>query len=123
MDLHALLCQERLDSQAVIAFMHNVLRSERGPLFWFWDNAAIHTDATIATFRARYPRLRLCPFPTYAPELNPTESVWAKTDEQLASRLIYNTEQLMQQVSDALCRIRNSQTLLWSCVTGSDLPG
>jgi transposase len=121
-NLHALTTSDNVASEEIILFMQEVLRHERGRLFWFWDGAPIHDNDPVDRFVAAHPRLRLIQLPAYAPELNPSEFIWAQADEHLSSRVIRNLAQLNHEVAQSLCRTRKSQRLLWACIKASNLP-
>jgi transposase len=122
LDLHAHICHGSIDTDVAIGFLRDVLRHERGPIFWFWDNVPFHKDPRVLAFLAQHPRLRICYFPTYAPELNPDEFVWTQLHDQLANSLLLDRPQLDQALADALCRTRDSQSLLRACIKSSGLP-
>jgi putative transposase len=120
--LHALTTTGNVSSEEILLFMQHVLRHEPGLIFWIWDGAPIHDNDPVGRFVSAHPRLRLIQLPAYAPELNPCELIWAQTEEQLSSRLIFNMNQLSQHVTQSLLRSCNSQDLLWSCIYASNLP-
>ena len=121
-NLHALTTTGKVAAEEIVCFMSEVLRQECGLIFWFWDGASIHDNASVRQFLTQNPRLRLIYFPAYAPELNPCEGVWAQAVDQLASKLIFNLEQLGLEVAKSLRRTRSSQQLLWACIKASNLP-
>lgn len=121
-NLHALTTMDKVAAEEIVCFMSEVLRRERGLLFWFWDGAPIHENASVRCFLAEHPRLRLIGLPAYAPELNPCEGVWAQAVDQLSSKLILSLQQLGLEVAKSLRRTRDSQHLLWACVKASNLP-
>ncbi len=49
-----------------------------------WDQGTIHRRTEVRHFIDPYPRLDVCDFPAYAPELNPAEYVWNHADRALA---------------------------------------
>ena len=102
--------------------MSEVMFRERGLLFWFWDGAPIHDNASVHRFLAHHPRVRLICLPAYAPELNPSEGIWAQAVEQLSSKLILSLQQLSTELAKSLQRTRDSQQLLWACIKASNLP-
>jgi transposase len=50
-----------------------------------WDNLGGHTSALMRTLIATRAWLRVYQLPSYAPELNPVESVWSHLKRSLAN--------------------------------------
>ncbi|MET9252103.1 transposase [Nonomuraea sp. NPDC003709] len=48
-----------------------------GPIVLIWDNVNIHVDALMRSLIDTRPWLTVFYLPTYAPELNPVETVWS----------------------------------------------
>jgi transposase len=107
----------------VAAFLRHLLRHLRGAVIVLWDNGRIHRGPLIRELCRRVPRLRLVPFPPYAPELNPDEGVWSITKADLANGRPDEVEALRVQLLGSLARrLRRSQRDLRGCITQSDLP-
>jgi transposase len=106
----------------VCDFLRHVLRHLRGPVILLWDRATIHQGPALRALSAAFPRLRIEYFPTYAPELNPDESVWAMTKQHLANGRPDSIPELQAQLLASLTGIRRSQRTLRGCITRSDLP-
>ncbi len=87
-----------------------------------WDKHPIHGCQKVKDFLAGHPRLPVYPFPTGAPELNPTEFVWTQISEYTASTAPHNGAELRVNVFAAIARTRRSQKRLWACIFASDLP-
>jgi len=66
--------------------------------------------------------LHLEAFPPYAPELNPDEGVWNHLKKTLANGRPDTQNELMDVLSDEICRLGASQILLRGCIKQSDLP-
>ena len=75
--LHVQTFRHSLKGEQVLAFLKRLLAQVRGPLVLVWDNAAIHVRRLVVDFIADHPRVSLVRLPSYAPELNPVELVWA----------------------------------------------
>jgi hypothetical protein len=107
-------------------YMHvhaeNILRHLRGPVELLWDGGSIHKRDDVKGFLSQHPRLRVHRFPAYAPELNPDELVWTKMKTDLSNGAPEDIRQLDATLRRSFRRIHGSQTLLWSCILGSDLP-
>lgn len=61
----------------VVAFFEHLLAHLPGPVTVVLDNAGIHKARQVRDFMAGQDRLALVFLPSYAPELNPIEWVWA----------------------------------------------
>jgi transposase len=88
------------------------------------DNSSTHNDEgeLMQKLLARHPRLKIEHFPSYAPELNPDEGVWALAKKELANGCPKNVEGLMESIICAIDRIRKSPAKLRGCILQSDLP-
>ena len=106
----------------VRAFLTHLLRHLRGPIVLLWDRGTIHRRREVTQWITAHPRLRVEPFPAYAPELNPAEYVWNQADRALANGAPMDLVQLHSRLQHSVRRIRRSQTLLWSCIYASDVP-
>lgn len=56
-----------------------------GPIVLVWDNLGGHTSALMRRLVATRTWLRVYQLPSYAPELNPVESVWSHLKRSLAN--------------------------------------
>lgn len=117
-DLHT----KNIRQPEVCTFVRHLLRHLRGNLFLLWDRATIHRGDPIKALCRRYRRLRLVPFPSYAPELNPDEGIWALAKNRLANGRPRDTYDLMLDLIRTLDHTAKSQSLLRGCITQSDLP-
>lgn len=104
------------------AFLQHLLRHLHGPVDLLWDRGSIHRRREVRAFLAKHPRLRVHYFPAYAPELNPAEYVWARTDRALANSAPDDLAELRRNLDTSVRRLRRSQRLLWACIYASDLP-
>ena len=111
-----------LRRREVCRFVSHLLRHLRGPIFLLWDNIAIHRGGPIEKLRDRNPRLRLVPFPAYAPELNPDEGVWRTCKAQLANGQPEHLDRLWGDLFLTLEDLRASPSKLRGCIRQSDLP-
>jgi hypothetical protein len=106
----------------VCAFVSHLLRHLRGPVIVLWDRLWLHRSPAAHDLCRRLPRLRLEYFPSYAPELNPDERVWAFTKRRLANGNPDDRFALALSLLDALELCRTSQRQLRGCITHSGLP-
>ncbi len=72
---------DTLTGAQVIEFLEHLLVQVHGPIVLVWDRHPIHKRKGVKVFLARHPRLMVEWFPIAAPELNPTEGVWAQISE------------------------------------------
>jgi putative transposase len=99
-----------------------MLRHLRGHAIVLLDGGSIHKGPDVLALRARCPRLHLEWFPSYAPELNPDELVWAYFKATLANGHPRNLEELERTLSRLTKDVRRRPNLIRSFVTGSQLP-
>jgi transposase len=79
------LTQGRVNGEAILRALRKLLAQTRGPIVLIWDNAKIHTQKKVKAFIAKHRRLHEYNFPTYAPELNPVEYMWANANIRIAN--------------------------------------
>jgi transposase len=122
--LYYLLFYDNIGQEEVCVFLRGLLRQLRGPLIVLLDNSSTHNDEgeLMQKLLARHPRLKIEHFPSYAPELNPDEGVWALAKEELANGCPKNVEGLMESIIGAIDGIRKSPAKLRGCILQSDLP-
>jgi transposase len=106
----------------VCEFLRYLLRHLSGPVIALLDNSRTHQGDPLRDLCRRNPRLRLEYFPSYAPELNPDEGVWALAKRKLANGRPDDLVDLLIDVDRTLDRIASSRTLLRGCITHSGLP-
>ena len=83
-----------------------------GPIVLVWDNATLHTDALIRGLLAARSWLTVFQLPSYAPELNPQEGVWAHMKKSLANLAACGTDQLAALAKTRLKRMQYRPALL-----------
>lgn len=120
--LYYLLFFDNIGQDEVCVFVRQVLRHLRGPVILLLDNANMHKGQPIQELLACHPRLHLEYFPSYAPELNPDEAVWAQAKHSLANSCPDNVDELLDDVIRSLDQIRKSPACLRYCILQSDLP-
>jgi len=108
--------------QEVCFFLRDLLRHLRGPVIAILDNSQTHHGEPLARLQRRHSRLRIEHFPSYAPELNPDEGVWALAKRDLANGCPHNVDELMRDLIRSIDRIRRSPTKLRGCIRQSELP-
>lgn len=120
--LYCHLYEGNIRAEEVARFLRHLLRQISGPLVVLWDNSGIHRGDPVQELLFRTRRLHLVHFPAYAPELNPDESVWNHLKRQLANGRPETQEDLLDVLSDEICRLAADPTLLRACIRQSDLP-
>lgn len=107
----------------VIAFLRDLLRHLRGPVFLIWDRLNAHRGKKVQAFLARHGRLQMTFLPSYAPELNPDEYSWSHLKcHSLANYAPEHLDELQMTATAALERIRTQQSLLRGFVKAAGLP-
>lgn len=105
----------------VEAFVHHILRRLRGPIILLWDNSKTHRGPLIRKLLARFPRLRIEPLPSYAPELNPDEGVWNHAKRELANGHLQGPDELQLRLLEVFDTLVRSQRHLRACMHRSGL--
>jgi len=108
--------------EEVIAYLKHILRHIPGSIILVWDKHPIHRRRQVKEFLGHHPRVQVYEFPTSAPELNPTEFVWAQISESTAGTAPRDGAELSSHVHAGIARTRRSQPRLWACIHASDLP-
>lgn len=106
----------------MIQFLRHLLNVLPGSLVLVWDKHPMHRRRKVQEFLATHRRLHAYAFPTCAPELNPTEFVWAQVSEYTANSAPHDGAELGAKVRAGVARTRRSHRRLWACVHASDLP-
>jgi transposase len=119
--LYCHLYEDNIQGEEVASFLRHLLRQIQGPIIALLDNGQIHRGEPVQELLARTRRLHLEPFPAYAPELNPDEGVWNQLKRRLANGRPDTKAQLMDVLSEEICRLASSQQLLRGCIHQSDL--
>jgi hypothetical protein len=83
-----------------------------GPVVLVWDNSPLHTDALMRELLAGRSWLTVFQLPSYAPELNPDEGVWAHLKKSLANLAACSTDQLAALAKSRLKRMQYRPALL-----------
>jgi transposase len=71
------LYEHDIDGPTCAEFLRALLRRVRGPVTLIWDGLAVHRAPAVKTVLAKLTRVRVHRLPSYAPELNPVEPMWA----------------------------------------------
>mgnify|MGYP001583934178 CR=1 FL=1 len=120
--LYCQLYEDNIQGEEVAAFFRHLLHQVRGHRIVLLDNGTIHRGDPVQELLARTSRLHLEPFPSHAPELNPDEGVWNHLKGTLANGRPDTQAELMDVLSNEICRLAASQSLLRACIHQSELP-
>ncbi len=120
--LYCQLYEDNIQGEEVATFLRHLLHQVHGHLIVLLDNGKTHRGEPVQDLLARTSRLHLEPFPPYAPELNPDEGVWNHLKKTLANGRPDTQAELMDVLSDEICRLAASQCLLRGCIQQSKLP-
>ncbi|MGI5246049.1 transposase [Dactylosporangium sp. CA-139066] len=77
-----------------------------GPIVLVWDNLHGHRSTTMRALIATRPWLRVYQLPSYAPELNPSEGIWAHLKRSLANLAVHNITNLAHLAKNRLKRMQ-----------------
>jgi len=98
------------DYARLIAAAHHQLDA---PLIVIWDNLNTHVSAVMHEFTGAHPDwLTVVQLPSYAPELNACEGVWAATKNGLGNLAACTADQLAAVVRNRLKRIQYRPSLI-----------
>jgi transposase len=122
LSLYYLLFFDNIGQEEVCKFLQGVLRHLQGPIIVLLDNSSTHQGQPVQDLLDRNPRLHLEHFPSYAPELNPDEGVWALAKGELANSCPRDIDELMEDIIRSINGIRTSPAKLRGCIVQSDLP-
>jgi len=109
-----MLADANYDGEAILHFLQQLTRSQRGPIDLIWDRLPAHRGGPVTRWLARNRhRVRAHLLPGYAPELNPVELIWGHAKiNPLANFAPTEVEELLHQTQAALLTIAADQPLL-----------
>ncbi len=115
--------EEALTGVQVAEFLRHLLHHLPGKVMVVWDRASIHRSPEVKEVLASEEgkRLWLEQFPTAAPELNPTEGVWALLKDELKNLACLDLLDLRHELHLAYRRVRSDPELLISCFAQAGL--
>lgn len=107
------------DFAALLDAAHQQLK---GPIVLVWDNLRGHVSAAMRVLIAARPWLRVYTLPSYAPELNPVESVWSHLKRSLANLAAGNITHLAGLAKNRLKKMQYTDGLIDGFLKGTGLP-
>lgn len=113
---------QNLTATHIAAFLRTLLAQVRTPIVLLWDRLPGHRAALIARLERQHRRLHLEFFPSYAPELNPVEYLWAYLKSNpLAQFAPADLESLARTARLHARRLQRKPTLLRGFIHASPL--
>ncbi|CAN5173073.1 IS630-like element ISDra3 family transposase [soil metagenome] len=108
----------------VVAYLKKLRATLGGPLTILWDGSRIHDRSrAVQAFLATHPDVRTERLPSYAPELNPDELVWAWTKfGRLGNLAAANTDWLRDYLWTEFEYVKRHPELLASFIDKTHLP-
>lgn len=97
------------DYAALLDAAHQYLKA---PIVVVWDNLNTHISAAMRKLVASRDWLHVIQLPAYAPDLNPTESVWSHVKRSLGNLAVTSVDHLATVVRNRLKRIQYRPHLL-----------
>jgi hypothetical protein len=92
------------------------------PMTVIWDNLGAHHAGDLQDWAATQPWLELAYLPSYAPELDPVEGLWADLKGcELANRCCADRKELVATTQVGSIRVRRDPELLRSFLAGTGL--
>lgn len=116
--LYLTMQEQAFDSDAVVAFLEQLLDQISGKLLIIWDGAAIHRSQTIKAFLAdgAAARIWLARLPAYAPDLNPDEGIWHYLKHvELKNVCCDDMADLRQNLTAATGKLRQKPEIIKAC--------
>jgi transposase len=106
----------KLNAEAFVAFLQNFMQGRSGKTFLVIDGHPAHTAKLVDRYlETTKGRLELHRLPTYAPDLNPDEFVWAHMKKNgVSKKPLKQNESLQKRVDEDLLKIRANPDLVKS---------
>lgn len=113
-----------IHKEDTVAFLRHLLRHSRRYVIVVWDRGPTHTAALTQRFlRDNWRRIEAHYLPTYAPELNPAEVLWAQMKaHEMRGLTPHHLGELKEALRLAVMRIRAKPWLVRSFFRGCELP-
>jgi len=93
-----------------------------GPLTLIWDKLQAHRSKRVKSLLAEHPRLTIIYLPSYAPDLNPVETLWCLTKyHRMANHTLDDLNDLLHEAQRHVRTVADDQQLLNACFTSAGL--
>ncbi|HSH96519.1 MAG TPA: IS630 family transposase [Roseimicrobium sp.] len=104
-------------SPEAAAFVHRLLAEYPGRrIDLIWDNLNAHRSKLVKELLADHPNLHLHYLPPYAPDLNPTETLWCLSKHhRLGNHAIDNIPELESEARRVIHEVAGNRELLQAC--------
>jgi putative transposase len=106
------------DFPRFLALLHSRLD---GPVTVIWDNYSSHISKHVKQYAQKQDWLTIIQMPSYAPELNPVELLWAHAKEKIANRAFRSIDELHRATKRALRYVQRHPELLLAFLAGTGL--
>lgn len=105
---------ENVHGEDTVAYLRQLRRHIPGPMTIVWDRGNVHDrSGAVRAYLAQHPEIQTERFPSYAPELNPDESVRGQTKYgRLANFAPEDTAELRRVLVEELERLAGQPELL-----------
>jgi len=110
--------KDSYDGEAVVAFLHVLLRKIAGKILLIWDGSPIHHGQAVKDFlrTGAAQRLQLEQLPGYAPDLNPDEGIWNYLKRaELGNVCCTDLADLRHRLLRAAVRVRHKPDIIRAC--------
>ena len=124
LNLHFELLPANAHGEDVVEYLKKLRATLGGPLTVLWDGRRIHDRSkAVQAYLATHPEVRTERLPSYAPELNPDELVWAWTKfGRLGNLAAANTDWLRDYLWTEFEYVKRHPELLASFIDKTHLP-
>ena len=110
------------DGQSITAFLRVIQEMAKHPITIIWDSVGIHLSRPVAAYLSRNGSILSEPFPAYAPELNPVDSVWSHVKYgRLPNYTPFDLPELRGTVTAELKRLKGQPHLLHAFIRRTGL--
>jgi transposase len=116
--VHLAMQEEAFNSKTVVGFLQHLLRVVPGKLLILWDGSPIHRGDAIRDFLANgaAKRIHLERLPSYAPDLDPAEGLWAHLKGvELRNLCCFDLPHLRADLRKAVKRVRQKPHIVVGC--------
>lgn len=107
------------DYRDLLADAHQQLPG--GTIVLIWDNLGTHTCGDMQEYASGRDWLRIYQLPSYAPDLNPVETLWSLVRRPLANTVFTDPDHLIATIRTGLRRIQHRPGLIDSCLAATGL--
>jgi transposase len=108
----------------IVDYLRKLKAQVQAPLTVIWDNSTLHDKSKLVrAFLAAHPEIKTERLPSYAPEMNPDELVWAWMKYgRLGNLAAANPDWLRDYLINEFTYAREHPELLASFIEGTNLP-